>query len=309
VSLLPVALGITVVGYADNILTARSISRRMGYRIDDNREFLALGAINAASGLSQGFPVSSSASRSVVPAMLGSATQLVGLVAAGSVAASLLFLRGLLAQVPQAAIAAVIVAAAVAIIDLPGFQALWGLSRTEFGLAVATALGVLVFDVLVGVAVAVGLSVAVAVYHVARPHDAVLGAGRGLDGWVDVDAGGEPLPGLLVYRFDALLFFANATRFGQRLREVLVANPGWEEWVVLDCEGIGSVDATAVEELEELAADLAADGVGAIGVARANEVVLGTLGRAGLLGPDGPLVVYPTINAAVRAFEERATGP
>jgi sulfate permease, SulP family len=168
---------------------------------------------------------------------------------------------------------------------------------------------VLVFDVLVGVAVAVGLSVAVAVYHVARPHDAVLGAGRGLDGWVDVDAGGEPLPGLLVYRFDAPLFFANATRFGQRLREVLVANPGREEWVVLDCEGIGSVDATAVEELEELAADLAADGVGAIGVARANEVVLGTLGRAGLLGPDGPLVVYPTINAAVRAFEERATGP
>jgi SulP family sulfate permease len=309
VSLLPVALGITVVGYADNILTARSISRRMGYRIDDNREFLALGAVNAAAGLSQGFPVSSSASRSAVPAMLGSATQLVGLVAAGSVAASLLFLRGVLAQVPQAAIAAVIVAAAVAIIDLPGFRGLWRLSRTECGLAVATALGVLVFDVLVGVALAVGLSVAVAVYHVARPHDAVLGAGRDLNGWVDVDTGGEPLPGLLVYRFDAPLFFANATRFGQRLRELLEANPGREEWVVLDCEGIGSVDATAVDELEELVADLAAGGVGTIAVARANEVVLGMLGRAGLLGPTGPVTVYPTINAAVRAFEERTPGP
>ncbi len=211
-SLLPVALGIMMVGYADNILTSRSIGRRMHYRIEDNRELFALGAINAAAGASQGFPVSSSASRTVVPAMLGSKTQLVGLIAAASVAASLLFMRGVLASVPQPAIAAVILAAAVAIIDLPGFRSLWRLNRSEFALAAATALGVLVFGVLIGVAVAVGLSVALAIFHIARPHDAVLGAGRDAGGWVDVDQGAEPLPGLLVYRFDAPLFFANATR-------------------------------------------------------------------------------------------------
>jgi high affinity sulfate transporter 1 len=308
-SLLPVALGITVVGYADNILTARSISRRLHYRIDDNQELLALGAANAAAGVSQGFPVSSSASRTAIPAMLGSATQLVGLIAAGSLAASLLFLRGVLASVPEPAIAAVILAAAVAIIDIPGFRSLWQLSRTEFALAVATAVGVLVFDVLIGVAVAVGLSVAIAVYHIARPHDAVLGAGRGLEGWIDVERGAEPLPGLLVYRFDAPLFFANAARFHERIGDLLDADAGATAWVVLDCEGIGSVDSTATDELEELLRDIQARGVVTIGVARANDAVLAMLGRAGLLSPAGPVDVYPTINAAVRAFQRRPPAP
>jgi len=304
-SLLPIALGITMVGYADNILTARSVGRRMHYRIEDNQELLALGTVNAAAGLSQGFPISSSASRTAVPAMLGSATQLVGLIAAASLAASLLFLRDVLARVPQPAIAAVILAAAIAIIDLAGFRSLWRLSWTEFGLAAATTLGVLVFDVLVGVAVAVGLSVAVAVYHIARPHDAVLGAGRDLEGWIDVDQGAEPLPGLLVYRFDAPLFFANATRFHQRVGDLLEANPGDKEWVVLDCEGIGSLDSTAIDELDDLLTDLHTRGVHAIGVARANELVLAMLDRAGLLSPAGSIDVYPTINAAVRAFRRR----
>lgn len=305
VSLVPIALGITVVGYADNILTAHSISRRMRYRIEDNRELFALGAVNAAAGVSQGFPVSSSASRTAVPAMLGSTTQLVGLIAAGSLAASLLFLRDVLASVPQPAIAAVILAAAFAIIDLTGFRSLWRLSRTEFALAATTALGVLVFDVLIGVAVAVGLSVAVAVVHIARPHDALLGAGRDVDGWVDVDQGAEPLPGLLVYRFDAPLFFANATRFHNRVREMMEANPGDEEWVILDCEGIGSVDSTAIDALNDLVTDLQTRSVVAIGVARANGVVLGMLDRADLLAPEGPIDVYPTINAAVHAFRRR----
>lgn len=304
-ALVPVALGITVVGYADNVLTAHSISRRMRYRIDDNRELFALGAVNAAAGASQGFPVSSSASRTAMPAMLGSTTQLVGLVAAASLAASLLFLRDVLASVPQPAIAAVIVAAALAIIDVAGFRSLWRLSRTEFALAAATTLGVLVFDVLVGVLVAVALSVAVAIYRIARPHDALLGAGQDVDGWVEVYQGAEPLPGLLVYRFDAPLFFANADRFHRRVRELMEANPGDEEWVILDCEGIGSVDSTAIDALAELVTDLQTHGVVAIGVARANEVVLGMLDRAELLAPAGTIDVYPTINAAVHAFTER----
>lgn len=305
-ALVPVALGLALVGYADNVLTGRAIAGRMGYRIDANQELVALGVVNAVAGVAQGFPVSSSASRSAVPASLGSKTQLAGLVAAGALAVTLVLGRGALAEFPQPAIAAVVLAAAVAIIDIPAFRDLLRLHRSEAALAVAATLGVLAFDVLVGVAVAVGLSVLVAVGRMARPHDAVLGAGPGVDGWVDVEDGARPLPGLLVYRFDAPLFFANAGWFRQRLHEQLEAHPGEEEWVVLDFEGVGSVDATAVDELRDVCAELARAGVQVIGVARANHAALGVLRRAGLVGADGPITVFPTINAAVRAFAAAA---
>jgi sulfate permease, SulP family len=307
-ALLPVALGITLVGYTDNMLTARSIGARMGYRIDADQEFAGLAVANLASGLFQGMPVSSSASRTAVPAALGSVTTLVSIIASGFVVVTLLFARGILGAVPRAALAAVILAAAVAIIDVDGFRDLWHLSRTEFVLAAVTALGVMVFDVLVGVLVAVALSVTVALARMARPADAVLGARADLDGWVAVDQhpAARTLPGLLVYRFDAPLFFINAERFRTRLTILLEENPGSEEWVVLDFEGIGEIDATAIDALRELIDELGADEVAVIAVARANERTLARLRRGDLLTPTGPLVSFPTINAAVTAFEERA---
>src|SRR5690606_5537542 len=234
IDLLPVAGGIALVGYSDNVLTGRAIGTRLGYRIDPNQELAALGVTNLCSGLSQGFPISSSASRTAVPASLGSKTQLVGIVAATVVVATLLFLSPVLAEIPEPALAAVIIAAAVAIIDVTGFRQLWSLSRTEFLLAVTSALGVMVFDVLIGVLVAVGLSVLVALGRIASPHDAILGAGQDLDGWVDAEAhpGARTLPGLLVYRFDAPLFFANADRYRERLELLIEENPGEEEWLV-----------------------------------------------------------------------------
>ena len=193
-----------MIGYTDNILTSRSIAGRLHYRVDANQELAALGAINITAGLAQGFPISSSASRTAVPASLGSHTQLVGVVGAAFLAASLLLLRPVLAEIPQPALAAVIVAAAIAIIDLAGFAALARFSRSELLLAIAAALGVMIFDVLTGVLIAVALSIVVALGKLARPHDAVLGQGVGLDGWVDADAyeGSTTLEGLLVYRFD-----------------------------------------------------------------------------------------------------------
>jgi high affinity sulfate transporter 1 len=307
--LLPVAAGIVLVGYSDNVLTARAIAAGKGYRIDANQELLALGLTNLSAGLSQGFPVSSSASRTAVPASLGSRTQLVSVVAAGFVVATLLVLRPLLAEIPRAALAAVIVSAAIAIIDVPGYRSLWRVSRVEFSLAVVTALGVIVFDVLVGVLVAVTLSIVVALGRMARPHDAVLGDHPGLDGWVDVAAYPQAVaePGLLVYRFDAPLFFVNADHFRERVEQTLVENPGEEDWVVLDCEGIGELDATALDVLAELLVGLDAIGVSVVAVARANDHVLDRLGRAGLLAPTGSLRVFPTINGAVRAFREGRT--
>jgi sulfate permease, SulP family len=185
---------------------------------------------------------------------------------------------------------------------VPAFVELRRLHPAELALALSAAAGVLVFGVLVGVAVAVGLSIVVAVGRMARPHDAVLGEGADLDGWVDVEDGARTLPGLLVYRFDAPLFFANASRFRQRIHEVLVANPGAERWVVLDFEGVGSVDATGVEELRGTVDDLRAAGVEVVAVARANHDALAVLANAGLTGDGAPLAVFPTINAAVRAF-------
>lgn len=308
VDLLPVALGIALVGYSDNVLTGRAIGARMGYRVDPNQELAALGITNLCAGFSQGFPISSSASRTAVPASLGSKSQLVGIVAAIVVIATLLFLSPVLAEIPQAALAAVIIAAAFAIIDVAGFRELWSVSRAEFALAATSALAVMVFDVLTGVLVAVGLSLLVALGRIATPHDAILGAGQDLDGWVDAEAhpGARTLPGLLVYRFDAPLFFANANRYRERLELLVEENPGEEEWLVLDFEGVGEADTTAVDMLVELLDEHTREGR-VIGIARANDRVLRRLARAGLLEPDGPAVVFPTINAAVRAFQQRPT--
>ncbi|MEK7425087.1 MAG: sulfate permease [Actinomycetota bacterium] len=305
--LLPVAAGIALVGYSDNVLTARSIAAGRGYRIEANQELLALGLTNLSSGLSQGFPVSSSASRTAVPASLGSRTQLVSLVASAFVVVTLLALRPLLADIPQAALAAVIVSAAITIIDVSGYRSLWTVSREEFVLAIGATLGVIVFDVLVGVLIAVTLSIVVALYRIARPHDAVLGDYPDLDGWVDVGAYPEAAtePGLVVYRFDAPLFFVNADHFRERVEQVLAENPGEEDWLVLDFEGIGALDATALDVLAELVERLADLGVGVVAVARANDQVLSRLDRAALLEPAGALRVFPTINGAVRAYRQR----
>jgi sulfate permease, SulP family len=307
-ALVPAALGITLVGYSDNVLTARAIAARMGYRIDADRELTGLASANAAAGLLQGMPVSSSASRTAVAASVGGVTPLVGIVASAAVVATLLVAREALAAVPRAALAALILAAAVSIIDVPGYRDLWRTARVEFVLAVVTALGVMVFDVLVGVLVAVVLSVAVALGRMARPESTILGGARDLDGWVSVDEHPQArtLPGLLVYRFDAPLFFINAEHFRQRLVYLLDLNPGDEEWVVLDFEGIGDVDATAIDAIRELLDELRRRDVGVVAVARANGHTLLALRRAGLTEPTGPIRTFPTINRAVHAFETRA---
>jgi MFS superfamily sulfate permease-like transporter len=242
-----------------------------------------------------------------MPASLGSKSQLVGVVAAAFLAGALLLLRPVLAEIPQPALAAIIVAAGIAIIDVAGFAWLARFSRSELVLAVATALGVMIFDVLTGVLIAVALSMLVALGKLARPHDAVLGEGLGLDGWVDAEAyeGSATLEGLLVYRFDAPLFFANVAWFRERLRRAMDLNPGDERWVVIDFEGIGSVDATSVEGLCELVEELHAEGV-VVGTARANDVVVGQLERGGVIERIGLDNVHATINRAVRAFRETA---
>ncbi len=302
VDLFPAAAGVALIGYTDNILTARSISSTHGYAVSADRELIALGAMNGLGAFAGGFPVSSSASRSFVPATIGSKSQLSSVVTLVSVLIFLIVGQGALARIPQAGLAAVIVAAALAVIDLAGFRRIAAISRVEAALAAVTCLAVITTDLLYGVLFAVGLSLVITVGRVARPTDAVLGEGSGLDGWINVeDRRADPVPGLLVYRFDAPLFFANGEWFRERLRLALEQNPGEERHVVLDFEGVGSIDTTAVGHLEEVIDELDGDGI-SLSIARANPKVLGVLERSGLADRIGHENLIPTINAAVGRF-------
>jgi SulP family sulfate permease len=168
-------------------------------------------------------------------------------------------------------------------------------------------LAVVGVDLLTGVLVAVGLSLLLTLARVARPHDAILGAGAGLDGWISIDdERAQVLPGLLVYRFDGPLFFANGEYFIERVREAIETNPGDESSVVLDMEGIGSIDTTAVEHLADLVDELEAGGI-VVSFARANSKVLDLLTRAGIIAEIGSDRVFPTINAAVDDHRRRTT--
>lgn len=186
-TLLSAAAGIALVGYSDNVLTARAFAARGGYRIDANQELLALGAVNLGTGLMQGFPVSSSGSRTAISASLGSRSQLFSLVAFVMVLAVLLFLRPLLALFPQAALGAIVIYAALRLIDIGELKRLRHFERSEFRLALITCAGVLFTDILMGVGLAVALSVIALFARLVRPHDAVLGQVPRLGGLHDVD--------------------------------------------------------------------------------------------------------------------------
>ena len=303
--LAPAAGGLLLIGYTDNILTARSIAAKERYDIDPNRELVTLGAMNAATAFGGGFPMSSSASRSFVPASLGSRTQLSALTTLVAVLVFLVVGQPLLERIPVPALAAVVIAAAIAVIDLEGFRRLAGISWAETALAAITTVAVITTDLLTGVLLAVALSAVITLGRVARPHDAILGEGAGLDGWIDVaDQRASTLPGLLVYRFDAPLFFGNVGYFEDRVELLLARNPGSERQVVLDLEGIGSIDTTAVEELIELVEALRADDID-VSIARGNRNVLGVVDRSGLGELLGPGNIHPTINAAVADYQRR----
>lgn len=302
--LVATALAVAVLGFADSYLTASGVATERRYRLDPDRELTGLGAANVAAGAVGGMPVASTGSGTATASAAGGNTQLTLILAAGFVALSVVALGEVIVMIPVAALAAVVVSAGIALVHVSGFALLWRESRAELALAVTTLLAVCAFDVLVGILVSIGLGVLIALARMARPHVAVLGNAAHLDGWVAADAheGVTIEPGLLVYRFDAPLFFLNALHFGERLMGLLDDNPGDERWVLLDFEGVGSVDTTGTEALSELLRDLDDRGVVVVGVVRANDVARDRLRRAGLLRPQGPLHDYATIAGAVRAF-------
>ena len=306
ISLVASAVGISIVGYSDNVLTARAFANRNNYKIDANQELLALGVANFGNGLMQGFPISSSGSRTVIGDSLGSKSQLFSLVAMVTVILVLLFLRPVLALFPKAALGAIVIYAATKLIEVSEFIRLYKFRRSEFILAILTTIAVLMTDILIGVGIAVSLSVIELFSRVARPHDAVLGKVPGLAGLHDIEdwEGATTIPGLVIYRYDAPLCFANAENFKRRSLEAIESEVNPVEWFVLNMEANVEIDITAIDILSELRDELAAKNI-TFAMARVKQDLYLELERAGFLKNISDEYIYPTLPTAIAAFEQR----
>lgn len=302
------AIGIAVVGFSDNALTARAFAARHGRHVAANAELAALGATNLAAGALHGFPVSCSGSRTSIADAMGARSQLYSLVALGSVLAVLLGARGVLAGFPTAALGALVIYAALRLIDLAEFRRIARFRRSELVLALGTIVAVLALGVLYGVLVAIALSIFDLLRRVARGHDAVLGFVPGLAGMHDIDDYPEakPVSGLVIYRYDAPLCFANAEDFRHR---ALAAVEQWDErdrtsvrWFILNAEANVEVDLTALDAVEQLRADLVARGI-VFAMARVKADLRDDLDAAGLTAKIGVDHLYPTLPTAIAAYQ------
>jgi sulfate permease, SulP family len=302
------AAGVAIVAFNDNVLTARTFAVRHGQDIDANAELRALGVCNVGAGLTQGFPVSSSGSRTALADAVGGRTQLYSLVALVFVLVVMLFGRGVLATFPSAALGALVVYAALRLIDVSEFKRLARFRRREVFLALATTAAVLVFGVLYGVLVAIGLSILELLQRMARAHDGVLGFVPGVAGMHDVDDYPEAdlVPGLLVYRYDAPLFFANAENFRERAMAAVRDYPGRVEWFLLNAEANVEVDLTALDALDQLRTELERRGI-VFAMARVKQDLRDPLRAAGLLDKIGEDHIFPTLPTAVDAYRNRRT--
>ncbi len=295
------AAAIALLAFADTSVLSRSYASRLGDRVDQNRELGGLAAANLATGLFQGFPMSSSSSRTPVAEAAGARTQLTGVVASALIGLVLVAGTGLLKDIPTAALAAVVIAAVLRLIDVPAMRWLLRVNRGDFALAAASLVGVLVLGILPGIGFAIALSVIAVLERAWHPYTAVLGRVPALKGYHDTQRHpeGVQVPGLLLFRFDAPLFFANAEVFRDTLHKALDAERRDVRTVVVAAEPITDVDSTAAEVLGEILAELDRRGI-ELAFAELKGPVKDTLRRYGLMELIGEERLYPTIGLAVR---------
>jgi len=306
VRLLPPALGIFLVGFADEILTARSFAGKHHQNVRGSQELLAMGAANAAAGFTQGFPVGASGSRTAVNDNMGARSQFAGLFAAATVALILLFLTGPVQYLPKAVLGSIIVFAAVGLVEPQAWRALVAVDSVEVAIAAVTTACVIFFGVLDALVVAVGLSMIDTVRRSASPHDAVLGWVERLGRYADVSLhpSARVTPGVVVYRLDDRLFFANARYFKGRVREAIRAAPAPVRWLVLDADAMTHVDTTGLDALLDVTKDLRRDEITLV-IARLRTRMEEQLDDAGVLDVIGAGHLYPTVRAAVEACTGR----
>ena len=304
------AAALMLISFTSGVLTAKSFASRNRYEIDSNQELVAFGAANIATGLAQGFPVTGADSRTAVNNAMGGKSQLVGIVAAGTMLLVLFFLTEPLAFVPQAGLAAVIMVAAVGLFDFAALRELFLISRRELLLSLITTLGVLVLGALEGVFVAVGLTFVWLLHVGSRPRDSILGRTKavGLRGFHSLEnyPDAKTYPGLLIYRFESDLLFFNVDYFKQRLLKAIAESETPVEWVVVDASPVNILDVTAIKRIDQLREELAARGI-TFAHARAKS----GLGRfftgdwLQRIREERGVHVFPTVGAAVDAFRNR----
>src|SRR5262249_45977374 len=245
---------VAMVSFADTSVLSRAYAARSGAHVDPNQEMVGLGAANLAAGFFQGFPVSSSSSRTPVAEAAGARTQLTGVGGALAVALLLLVAPSLLQDLPTTALAAVVIASAVGLIEVTDLIRIYRIQRWEFWLSIVCLVGVAVFGAIPGIGLAIGIAVIEFLWDGWRPHSAVLGRAEGVKGYHDItrypDA--RQIPGLILFRWDAPLFFANAELFKERILDAVAKSPTPVSWLVVAAEPVTSVDVTAADALAEL---------------------------------------------------------
>ena len=299
------ALGIALVSLADTIATASAFAARSGEEVHSNEEMIGIGAANVAAGLFQGFPVSTSASRTAVAERAGARTQLTGVTGAALIVVMIVLLPGLFKNLPQSALAAVVITASLSLADLPATARLWRQRRVEFALSLAAFGGVALLGVLPGIGIAVGLSILNVFRRAWRPYQTTLGLVDGVPGYHDVRSYPQArgLPRLVIYRFDAPLFFANARTFRDEVVRLARTEPR-PEWIVIAAEPVTDVDTTASDILFEL--DHLLDERGQTLVfAELKDPVRRKIERYGLTREIEPRHFFPTVESAVEAFRAR----
>jgi high affinity sulfate transporter 1 len=303
-------LTVALVAFADTSVLSRAYAARLKTKADPNREMVALGLANFATGLFQGIPVSSSSSRTPVAEAAGAKTQLTGVVAALAVALLLVAAPNLLQYLPNTALAAVVICAALSLVEVTDLRRIWRMQRWEFWLSMACFVGVAVLGAVQGIAIAVVIAVIEFLWDGWRPHSAVLGRVDGLKGYHDITRYPQAsrIPGLVLFRWDAPLFFANAELFRDRVMAAVAAMPQPVRCVVVAAEPVTSVDVTAADILVELDDALRSQDI-ELWFAEMKDPVKDKLKRFGLYARFGADIFHPTVGEAVKDYLRRHPVP
>jgi high affinity sulfate transporter 1 len=304
--IVPILIGgcaIALVSFADTSVLSRSYAARLGTHVDPNQEMIGLGAANLATGFFQGFPISSSSSRTPVAEAAGARTQLTNVVGALAIAALLLVAPNLLQHLPTAALAAVVIASAIGLFEVADLKRIYRVQQWEFWLSIVCLVGVAVFGVIPGIGLAIAIAAIEFLWDGWRPHSAVLARAHGVKGYHDItrypDA--RRIPGLVLFRWDAPLFFANAEFFKERVLAAVAASPTPVRWLVVAAEPVTSIDVTAGDMIAELDEVLHAQGI-EFCFAELKDPVKDKLKRFGLFAQLGEHDFFPTLGAAVSQY-------
>ena len=296
---------IALVSFADTSVLSRAYAARTGTQVDPNQEMIALGAANLATGLFHGFPISSSSSRTPVAEAAGARTQLANVVGAAAIALLLLLAPNLLEHLPSSALAAVVIAAAIGLIEIADLRQIYRMQPWEFWLAIICLVGVVVLGVIPGIGLAIAIAIIEFLWDGWRPHSAVLGRVNGIKGYHDIKRfpNARRIPGLVLFRWDAPLFFANAEFFKERVLDAVSRSPTEVRSFVVAAEPVTSVDVTAADMIAELGNSLQDRNV-ELCFAELKDPVKDKLKRFGLFAHFGEKSFFPTIGEAVHHYLE-----